>query len=144
MGAGGSAVIAEGTARVYIAGVAGVDGTLILRFLRSRAGCFLACFGQRAAAMATPHRAGGVVGATVGAGRRMSGFGRTRANFGFPFKPGRMLGLVHAGANLLPAGPVVGGAAIGADDNIVIIRKFLFTNRTVVASVTCHEILSSQ
>ena len=74
----------------------------------------------------------------------MSGFGRTCANFGFPFKPGRMLGLVHAGADLLPAGPVVGGAAIGADDNIVIIRKFLFTNRTVVASVTCHEILSSQ
>ena len=144
MGAGGSAVIAGGTARVYIAGVAGVDGTLILRFLRSRAGGFLACFGQRAAAMATPHRAGGVVGATVGAGRRMSGFGRTHANFGFPFKPGRMLGLVHAGADLLPAGPVVGGAAIRADDNIVIIRKFLFTNRTVVASVTCHEILSSQ
>ena len=52
VGAGGSAVIAGGTARVYIAGVAGVDGTLILRlFVWSRAGGFLACFGQRAAAM---------------------------------------------------------------------------------------------
>ena len=74
----------------------------------------------------------------------MRGFFGLGTELGLPFKPGGVLRLVHTGPDLLPAGPVVGGAAIGADDNIVIIRKFLFTNRTVVASVTCHEILSSQ
>ncbi|EFB76009.1 hypothetical protein SUBVAR_05789 [Subdoligranulum variabile DSM 15176] len=100
--------------------------------------------GQGHAAVAAAGRARFVVGAAVGADGRMGsglGFG---AEFRFPLKTGSMLGLMHADADFLPAGAVVGGAAFGANDDVVIVGKSLFTDRTVISSVTCHVYVSSQ
>ena len=60
------------------------------------------------------------------------------ADLGLPLKPGGMLGAVHTGPDLFPAVPVVGGTAVGADNDVVCIGKSLFTDRAVVSCVACH------
>lgn len=66
---------------------------------------------------------------------RLFGLG---TELGLPFKPGGVLRLVHTGPDLLPAGPVVGRAAVGADDDVILVGKCLFTDRAMVSCVTCH------
>ena len=66
---------------------------------------------------------------------RLFGIG---TELGLPFKPGGVLRLVHTGPDLLPAGPVVGRAAVGADDDVILVGKCLFTDRAMVSCVTCH------
>ena len=116
--------------------VAGVDRHLRVLVLRVGSGAVV--LWQGTAAVAALRRARLVVGAAVRAGGLLRGFFGLGTELGLPFKPGGVLRLVHTGPDLLPAGPVVGRAAVGADDDVILVGKCLFTDRAMVSCVTCH------
>ena len=130
--------LGRGAAVVHRGRVAGVDGHRL--FIVCLSGDGVRRFGQGAAAVRTAHSARRVVGAAVGAGGLVCGLVGVGADLGLPLKPGGVLGFVHTYANFLPAGPVVGCAAVRANDDIVLVGKCLFADRAVVSGVTCHVV----
>src|SRR5699024_1682968 len=91
---------------------------------------------QRGAAVVAKPPVGGVVGAAVGADalpqilRR--GFRRLVRH---PLKAGAVLVGVDAGPDLLPAGPVIGRAAVGADDHVVVVGEYLIADRAMISCI---------
>src|SRR5699024_6045480 len=74
-----------------------------------------------------------VVGPAVGADRLLRFGGVVRL-------PLKLAVFRRVDAALLgPAGPVVGGAAVGADHNVVFIRKDLLADRASVAGIVTHS-----
>ena len=132
-GAGGRAAV---VGLMHGGRVAGVDRHLRVLVLRVGSGAVV--LRQGTAAVAALRRARLVVGAAVRAGGLLRGFFGLGTELGLPFKPGGVLRLVHTGPDLLPAGPVVGRAAVGADDDVILVGKCLFTDRAMVSCVTCH------
>ena len=74
-----------------------------------------------------------VVGPAVGADRLL--------RFGGVVRPPLKLAVFRRvdAALLGPAGPVVGGAAVGADHNVIFIRKDLLADRASVAGIVTHS-----
>ena len=85
-----------------------------------------------------------VVAAAVGANRHVAGGFCLVGGFGvgLPLKAGGVFCLVYAGTDLFPAFAVVGGAAFGADNNIVCVGKSLLADGTMVVGISCHSLSS--